>query len=224
MTIRVAYTLEQFWHRVPGGTATSALGVAQAMVTGGHDVELVGVSARHAEPPPRELTPPMEVRALALPRRLLYETWHDRELVRSSFYGAARPARWREFLDEDLGKWESIAVDAAQRAGAPRMAIVPGGQAMARLTDAIRAGSVPGLTSEAELFSDTIHLRPLGNYFVALVQFAAIHRKSPVGATNAPTDAAGQRREFAAATATALQNIAWDAVANYAWSGLRSDG
>lgn len=76
MTIRVAYTVEQFWHRVPGGTATSALGVAQAIVTGAHDVELIGVSARHAEPPPRELTPPIEVRALPLPRRVLYETWH----------------------------------------------------------------------------------------------------------------------------------------------------
>lgn len=157
-------------------------------------------------------------------RVFLYETWHDRQLVRNALYGTARAAGWREFLDEDLGKWESIAADAAQRAGAPRMAIVPGGQAMVRLTDAIRAGSVPGLTSEAELFSDTVHLRPLGNYFIALVQFAAIHRKSPVGATNAPTDAAGQRHEFPPATATALQTIAWDAVANYAWSGLRSDG
>lgn len=76
MTLRVAYTVEQCWHRVPGGTATSALGVAQAIVTGAHDVELIGVSARHADPPAPELTPPIEVRALPLPRRVLYETWH----------------------------------------------------------------------------------------------------------------------------------------------------
>ena len=30
--VRVAYTLEQCWHRVPGGTAVSALEVARAVV------------------------------------------------------------------------------------------------------------------------------------------------------------------------------------------------
>jgi len=29
--VRVAYTLEQCWHRVPGGTAVSAIEVARAM-------------------------------------------------------------------------------------------------------------------------------------------------------------------------------------------------
>lgn len=157
-------------------------------------------------------------------RVLLYETWHDRGLVRNTWYGAARPQRWREFLDEDLGKWESIAVGAAERNGLPRMSIVPAGQALARLSDALRAGQVPGLAAEGELFSDAIHLAPIGNYFVALVQFATIHRRSPVGATNAPTDAAGRRLEFDAATAAAMQTIAWEAVTAYSWSGVRAGG
>jgi glycosyltransferase involved in cell wall biosynthesis len=90
VSLRVAYLLEQCWHRVPGGTATSALGVARAFAasrsadrTGGIDgidgidgIELVGVSARHGAPPSAELIPPVPVRALPLPRRLLYETWH----------------------------------------------------------------------------------------------------------------------------------------------------
>ena len=81
MTLRVAYTLEQCWHRVPGGTATSALGVARAITsrtaTGDvPEVELVGVSARHRGRPPAEFAPPVAVRALALPRRALYESWH----------------------------------------------------------------------------------------------------------------------------------------------------
>jgi hypothetical protein len=155
-------------------------------------------------------------------RVFLYETWHDRELVRRTWYGAARKEGWREFLDEDLGKWEAIAVGAAARAGQPRMSIVPAGQAMARLCDAIRAGTVPGIASEAELFADSIHLTPLGNYFIALVQFAAIHRQSPVGATSSPLTAEGRRVQFPAAAAAAMQRIAWDAVTNYAWSGLRA--
>ncbi len=73
VTLRVAYTVEQCWHRVPGGTATSALGVARAMPD---DVELVGVSARHRSATATELRPPMPVRSLPLPRRALYESWH----------------------------------------------------------------------------------------------------------------------------------------------------
>ena len=73
VTLRVAYTVEQCWHEVPGGTATSALGVARAMLD---EVELVGVSARHRGEPAAELRPPMPVRSLPLPRRALYESWH----------------------------------------------------------------------------------------------------------------------------------------------------
>jgi glycosyltransferase involved in cell wall biosynthesis len=40
------------------------------------DVELVGVSARHAAPPRDEWRPPIDVRALPLPRVVLYEAWH----------------------------------------------------------------------------------------------------------------------------------------------------
>ena len=49
--VRVAYTLEQCWHRVPGGTAVSALEVARAMTEVRRDVELVGVSGKHLEDP-----------------------------------------------------------------------------------------------------------------------------------------------------------------------------
>jgi glycosyltransferase involved in cell wall biosynthesis len=82
VSLRVAYLLEQCWHRVPGGTATSALGVARAITGRGDgtdglaDVELVGVSARHNAPPPADLQPPVPVRAMPLPRRVLYEAWH----------------------------------------------------------------------------------------------------------------------------------------------------
>ncbi len=73
--LRVAYTLEQCWHRVPGGTASSALGVAAALAAR-DDVEVIGVAARHATPPPDPWRPPVPVRHLMLPRRALYESWH----------------------------------------------------------------------------------------------------------------------------------------------------
>lgn len=153
-------------------------------------------------------------------RVFLYETWHDRKLVRSGPLGCSREGNWRTYLDDDLGKWEGIADDIGRSHRGPPVALVPGGQAMARLVDEIRDGRVPGIDNESSLFSDTVHLSDLGNYFIALVHFATIYRQSPEGATDAPRDAEGRVREVPAPTARALQRIAWDVVHGYAWSGV----
>ncbi|MGI9601464.1 MAG: glycosyltransferase family 4 protein [Acidimicrobiales bacterium] len=73
--LRVAYTLEQCWHRVPGGTATSALELARALVDR-DDVDLIGVAAAHRNPPPAAFRPTVAVEHLRVPRRMLYELWH----------------------------------------------------------------------------------------------------------------------------------------------------
>lgn len=73
--LRVAMTLEQCWHRVPGGTAVSALGAARALSARG-DIDLVGVAARHPREPAPDFRPAVEVFELPLPRVALYETWH----------------------------------------------------------------------------------------------------------------------------------------------------
>jgi glycosyltransferase involved in cell wall biosynthesis len=72
---RVAVTVEQSWHRVPGGTATSILGTLAALQH--HPgLDLVGVAARHTTPAPEAFRPPVPVVHLPLPRPLLYEAWH----------------------------------------------------------------------------------------------------------------------------------------------------
>ena len=73
--MRLAVTLEQCWHRVPGGTATSVLRTVDAL-TEREDVEVVGVAARHGDPPPEPFQPSVPVWELPLPRRALYESWH----------------------------------------------------------------------------------------------------------------------------------------------------
>lgn len=73
--LRVAVTLEQCWHRVPGGTARAALDHVRA-VAAHSDVVQIGVAARHGRPPAPEWEPPIEVRHLPLPRPVLYESWH----------------------------------------------------------------------------------------------------------------------------------------------------
>lgn len=73
--LRIALTIEQCWHEVPGGTAVAALGMARGVAATG-DADVVGVSAAHRGPPPDPWAPPFEVRSLPLPRIALYESWH----------------------------------------------------------------------------------------------------------------------------------------------------
>lgn len=75
--MKAAVTLEQCWHRVPGGTATAAIETVRALVEAPErGVDLVGVSAWHQRPPVAAFAPPIEVRALPVPRLALYDSWH----------------------------------------------------------------------------------------------------------------------------------------------------
>ena len=72
--VRVAYTLEQCWHRVPGGTAVAALEIARAMPGVRPDVHLLGVSGRHAEDPAIDFDLSIDVAGLPVAGPVLYET------------------------------------------------------------------------------------------------------------------------------------------------------
>lgn len=102
----------------------------------------------------------------------IYETWHGI---------GEYPSVWRDRLDTDLSKWEGIAdhIDSNAPTGAKPALIIPAGQAMARLYDAIEAGQVPGLTDIRDLFADDIHLNDTGNWFIATLQAATITGVDP---------------------------------------------
>lgn len=73
--MRVAVTVEQCWHRVPGGTASATISTLEALVA--HtDLRIEGVSAYHRHPAPPPFVPPVPVSSLPLPRTVLYEAWH----------------------------------------------------------------------------------------------------------------------------------------------------
>ena len=74
-SLRVALTLEQCWHRVPGGTATSTLGMVRALQAR-DDLDLVGVAAWHRSQPVDPWRPTIPVRHLHVPGTLLYDAWH----------------------------------------------------------------------------------------------------------------------------------------------------
>ena len=72
--MRVAYTLEQCWHRVPGGTGVAAMRIAEAMAAQ-RDVTLLGVAGRHAHVPSDPWSPPIPIGHLPIGGPLLYDLW-----------------------------------------------------------------------------------------------------------------------------------------------------
>ena len=79
--LRVAYTLEQCWHDVPGGSAVAALEVYHRVRARG-DVDLVGVAGRHRVAPVPPYRPEGAIRSLPLARPWLYEAWNALERPR----------------------------------------------------------------------------------------------------------------------------------------------
>ena len=70
----IAYTLEQCWRRVPGGTGIAAIEVARELALRA-DVEVIGVAGRHRHPPTDGFAPPIAVNSLPLGGPLLVESW-----------------------------------------------------------------------------------------------------------------------------------------------------
>jgi len=71
---RVAVTMTQCWHRVPGGVASSITRLVDAVAATGL-VELVAVGPRSRRAP-EPWSPSVEVAHLSLPLPLLYDSWH----------------------------------------------------------------------------------------------------------------------------------------------------
>ncbi|MCV2394178.1 glycosyltransferase family 4 protein [Actinotalea sp. M2MS4P-6] len=74
MTLDLTMTVEQCWQPVPGGSATYLLELLRALDATA--VKAVGLAAAHRRPAPAGLQPPVPVRQVPLPRRVLYELWN----------------------------------------------------------------------------------------------------------------------------------------------------
>lgn len=72
--LRVAYTLEQCWHRVPGGTAVAALRVLDELAER-PDLAMLGVAGTHAGPPDPPFRPSVAVAEVSGQGARLYASW-----------------------------------------------------------------------------------------------------------------------------------------------------
>lgn len=155
----------------------------------------------------------------------LYETWNciNTGLPAGCMYDNGDTILWVNRIRQDITTWESVADSLMYKhpSATNPVYIIPAGQAFARLSDSINAGSVPGISSYTQLFSDDIHNNDTGKYFVALVHYACIYQQNPVGL---PTQTYSQWgvpfTNISASLALKLQEIAWEAVCNYPRSGV----
>jgi len=153
-------------------------------------------------------------------RVFVQETWHSLKSGSGEViqYDDKAATPWRVRLQEDLADWEGIVT--LLRAGVPnatsRIQLIPAGQALARLDDAIAAGEVPGLSSINGVFDDDIHLNAVGHYFVSMVQYGVLTGASPEGLPHVVKDSFGNAFDGPdAAMAAALQRVARETVEAY---------
>lgn len=145
----------------------------------------------------------------------LYETWHPLNDAEG----------WRMRLDRDLGTyWEGkIIRPALAMADAPTpIYLIPGGQVMAALSDALEAdGPVGPLTTHADLFGDDIHFNDYGGYLMALTHYAVLYQQNPVGLPHALLRADGTPADDPGPEAARLmQETVWQVVTSLPRTGV----
>lgn len=116
-------------------------------------------------------------------RIYIYEVWHCVYSGTRKDCGEDFDSRtWRQRLDDDLPMWNSLVADLNRRFDTVQpICLIPGGQGLARLYDAMMAGTVPDLKQIEDLFEDDIHLNDIGRYFVSALHYGILFQESPVG-------------------------------------------
>lgn len=107
--------------------------------------------------------------------------------------------------------------------GKPVLFVVPVGQAVIALREKIIAGEVPGLKTQAELFSDAIgHPTTPVQALATYCHFAVIYRRSPVGLPVPDVLKKIQHPKLDDKLNRLLQELAWDAVTAHPLSGVKA--
>jgi hypothetical protein len=143
-------------------------------------------------------------------RTYFYETWKD-------IYNKGAPGAWIAHERAASGAWQCIATRVNHALAAEgrndRITPLPVGAALADLVERATQGNVAGITGANatetvnRLFSDDVHLTTTGMYYAALVTYAAVYQRSPVGAS-VPSG-------VSSTAADSLQAQAWSYVSNF---------
>ncbi len=129
----------------------------------------------------------------------------------------AKIADLQAAIDDWRAKLEAQADDLNKTHGKKAVFIVPVGDAVVKLRAMIVEGKFPGITNQSKLFRDPIgHGNGQVMALASYCNFAAIYRISPVGLK------IGERGVDDAQHAI-LQQIAWETVSKYSYSGIDAE-
>lgn len=156
------------------------------------------------------------------PQVYLYESWHRLD----------DPEGWLDRLDTDLAQhWEArlLAPDLMGNGAQSPVHVIPAGQVMAAFVRAVEdQNGVGNIANREALFArdadgriDPIHVNDMGAYLVALVHYAVLYHRSPIGLPHQLNRADGTPADAPDATAAALmQSITWQVVTGYQKTGV----
>ena len=144
-------------------------------------------------------------------RTFLYTSWEG------IYY---HEGEWTDEIAGELAEYEQIVAEAKRisidKGVNASIEIIPSSLALKELIIKVENGEIPGLTNREDLFHDSVHLEPIGNYFMANVVFSAIYNQSPEGLSGTMMDQwGGQALALDAAVAAQLQQLAWQVVSDY---------
>ncbi len=127
------------------------------------------------------------------------------------------PSEWIAYERAAAPAWQCAAARVNQSLAASgrsdRMAYLPAGLALANLVEQATRSGLAGVSGGSvretmqNLFSDDVHLTSAGSYYMALVTYASVYRRSPVGAW-APSGISAEQ-------ARSLQQTAWQSVSSH---------
>lgn len=137
-----------------------------------------------------------------------------------------RGADWTSKIAEELAFFERLVqrIEEISRSSHGRnvdVNLIPANVALRDLIIAAESGRFPGITSRRQLFTDDVHVTPLGAYYIACVIYSSIYQQSPVGATGRTVGRWGAEiTNLPPEMARSLQLFAWDVVSRYrGWTG-----
>lgn len=144
-------------------------------------------------------------------RTLFYEPWLDLDDKND-------PRRWIAYERAASPLWQCLAtrinLSLAAQGRSDRIESLPAGLALAGLIERATQGpGVPGISAAGvratvdRLVKDQVHLTRLGSYYAALVSYAVLYGRSPLGAW-APAEVDAQQ-------AHSLQTVAWQIISDY---------
>lgn len=154
-------------------------------------------------------------------RLLVQESWVpgdylDRRIKDTAARNEADLKKLRADQEKWRGQMEEQARAINNKAGRDVVRIVPAGDAVVRLREMVAAGKVPGVTKQADLFTDaTGHGKGPVLILTAYCNYACITGRSPVGLKVDEKDVSDELN-------TLLQKLAWETVTGYAHSGVKA--